>query len=236
MFARLGLGLLLLASAAGAQVYPVAPAGDSRLQTITYDPAQVVQLHATAGYQLTVQLSPDEQVQNVVVGDASGWQVSVNAARNLIFVKPNDIAQPTNMTAFTNVRTYNFELTAAPMATPDMAFSVRFRYSGASGPGQSGEFVDVSAAQRRLSRYKLSGDRLLRPSSISNDGRYTYIVWPKEQDLPATYELAGRGEELLVNGIMRDDVLVIDRVITSLIFRRDRSQARAVLVQPKRKG
>ncbi|MEO5774433.1 MAG: TrbG/VirB9 family P-type conjugative transfer protein [Sphingomicrobium sp.] len=206
------------------------------MQTITYDPAQVVQLRGTPGYQLTVQLSPDEQVQNVAVGDSSGWQVSVNAARNLIFVRPNQTSQPTNMTTVTNVRTYNFELVSTPMPTPDMAFNVRFRYPNATAGGQSNDFVDVSAAQRRLSRYRLSGDRLLRPSSISNDGRYTYIVWPKERDLPATYELAGRGEELLVNGIMRDDVLVIDRVITSLIFRRDRSHARADLLPPKRKG
>lgn len=232
MIARAGLCLLLFASAAGAQlVVPQPTGGDERLQTIAYDPAQVVQLRGTPGYQLTVELSPDEQVQNVAVGDSNSWQVSINAARNLLFVKPTDSAQATNMTAITNVRVYNFELVPSPTATPNMPFNIRFRY--ADGGGQ--EFVDVEAAQRRLSRYRITGDPLLRPDFVRTDGLYTYVTWPKNRDLPATYEIGGRGEELLVNGVMRDDVLVIDRPITRLMFRRDRSHARADYVPMTRK-
>jgi type IV secretion system protein VirB9 len=233
---RAGLIFLCLASSAGAQfAIPQPSGGDERLQTITYDPGQVVALRGTPGYQLTVELSPDEQVQNVAVGNSNAWQVSVNAARNLLFVKPTDGAQTTNMTAITNVRTYNFELVPMPVPSPDMPFNIRFRYAAEGARNAQGEFVDVAAAQRRASRYRITGDRLLRPDSVRTDGLYTYITWPKERDLPATYEIGGKGEELLVNGIMRDDVLVIDRPITRLMFRRDRSHARADLLPPQRK-
>jgi type IV secretion system protein VirB9 len=233
---RAGLILTCLASSAGAQfAIPQPLGGDERLQTITYDPSQVVALRGTPGYQLTVELSPDELVQNVAVGDSTTWQVSTNAGRNLLFVRPTESAQPTNMTAITNVRVYNFELVPQPTPSPDMPFNIRFRYTAEGIRNAQGEFVDVSAAQRRLNRYRITGDPLLRPDSVSTDGLYTYITWPKERDLPATYEIAGKGQELLVNGIMRDDVLVIDRPITRLMFRRDRARARADLLPPPRK-
>ena len=236
MIARLALCLCLFASVTQAQVFPQPSGGDYRLQTVAYDPGQVVQMRGTPGYQITVELSPDEQVQSVAVGDGAAWQISVNAGRNLLFIKPTDSARATNMTVITDVRVYNFELIPMPGPSPDMAYHIKFRFAGPQTQASSSDFVDTSAASRRLSRYRITGDRQLRPASISQDGYNTYIVWPKELDLPATYEFAGRGKELLVNGVMRDDVLVIDRVITHLVFRRDKSVAHAVLLPPKRKS
>jgi type IV secretion system protein VirB9 len=236
VISRAALCLCLFASVAQAQVFPQPTGGDNRLQTVAYDPTQIVQLRGTPGYQITVELSPDEQVQSVAVGDGTAWQISVNAGRNLLFIKPTDSARVTNMTAITDVRVYNFELLPMPGPSPDMAYHIKFRFAGPETRSPTGDFGDMSAATRRLSRYRITGDRRLRPASISHDGYNTYIVWPKELDLPATYEFAGRGQELLVNGVMRDDVLVIDRVITHLVFRRDKSVARAVLLPPKGKS
>ena len=76
-------------------------------------------------------------------------------------------------------------------------------------------------------RYRLSGARALRPSRISDDGIHTYIEWPREAALPAVYSLDERGQESLVNGMMRDDLFVIDAVVRRLVFRIDRDVARA---------
>jgi type IV secretion system protein VirB9 len=60
-------------------------------------------------------------------------------------------------------------------------------------------------------RYRLSGDKELRPSAISDDGRHTYIQWPRDRSLPAVYAIGARPGDL-VNGGMRDDIFVIDSV------------------------
>lgn len=200
-----------------------------------YDPAQIVQLQGAPGYQLTVQLSPDEQVQNVAVGDSGAWQVSVNRAGDHLFVKPLQAEVATNMTVITSVRVYNFELTPLFGPTPDMAWTVRFRYPAPPAEAADSEFVDVSAARRRMSRYRVRGDRLVRPSSVTDDGTHTYVRWPADAPIPAVFEIGAGGEERLVNGAMRGDELVIDGVPGRLRLRIDRHVARVDRLSPRRK-
>ncbi|MEO5973183.1 MAG: TrbG/VirB9 family P-type conjugative transfer protein [Sphingomicrobium sp.] len=226
--------LLALAVPAAAQVRPQPGSGDPRLQTVDYDAAQIVQLQGAPGYQLTVQLSPDEQVQSVAVGDSGAWTVTVNGARDHLFVKPLQADAATNMTVITTVRVYNFELLALPMPAPDMAWNVRFRYPVPQPPAADPDIVDVSAVLRRASRYRISGDRLLRPSSVTNDNRLTYIRWAAAQPIPAVYALAANGEEILVNGGMRGDDYVIEGVAGRLVFRIDRRAAHADRIAAKR--
>jgi type IV secretion system protein VirB9 len=233
------LPFLVLCAAAPVAAQSVDPASspDSRIQVIDYDAGRTVELRVAVGYQVAVELGRDEQAQNIAVGNSAAWQVSVNARRNLVFVKPTQDASTTNMTVFTTLRTYTFELRALPAMTADMPFTIRFR-SAETSPNPALDpngFVDLSAAQRRASRYRVTGDAALKPDSVSHDSQFTYVTWPKERDLPATYEISATGQELLVNGIMRDDVLVIDRVLTKLRFRRDRNMAQAELVQDRRK-
>ena len=221
---------LCLAAPAIGQTAAPASYDDARTQVIDHYAGQTVEVRAAAGYQLTVEFPRDEQVLNIAVGNSNAWQVSVNSRRNLVFVKPNQGAPNTNMTVFTNSRSYNFELRASPILTGDMPFNIRFRTAQATAVDADG-FVTVAARPHPAGLYRVTGEAALRPNSISHDGRFTFVTWPKERDLPATYEIGPTGEELLVNGIMRDDILVIDRVVTKLRFRRDRKLAEAVLVQ-----
>jgi type IV secretion system protein VirB9 len=101
--------------------------------------------------------------------------------------------------------------------------------------GSGGEYVDVSAAARRRSKYRVSGDRQLRPSSVSDDGQHTYISWPKAAEIPAIYGIDRSGNEVLLNGMMgTDDVYVVDGVPLKLTFRMDRHIARAERVYPRK--
>ena len=229
------LAFLLCAASPGLGQTPHIAGADPRAQIVSYTPGQTVELRTAAGYQITVEFDRDEQVQNVAVGNSGAWQVSVNSRRNLIFVKPAEGASNTNMTVFTNLRTYTFELRAMPALTPDMPFNVSFRAPVSEPAVDPAGYIDMSLAERRASHYRITGDPALRPDSVSHDRRFTFVTWPRERDLPATYEVNAAGQEVLVNGIMRNDELVIDRVITMLRFRRDSKKAEAVLVYPKAK-
>lgn len=236
---RLLAALLILtgaSSASEAQVAPQPGAGDPRLQTIDYSEGQVVQLRGAPGYELLVELSPDERVENVAMGDTSAWQVSVAKEGNRLFLKPLVGGIATNMTVVTSVRNYNFDLLSSTQPSSDMPYAIRFQYPSSVAGADDGQFVDVSAVSRRLSRYKVSGDRALQPVQVSDDGSRTYIAWSKYVDIPAVYAIDRSGREVLVNGMMgTDDVFIVDGAPLSLAFRIDGRVAYARRINWKRK-
>ena len=84
---RLALALALLAAPAQAEITPRPGEGDPHLQSVGYDPAEVVALHVTAGFALTVQFAPDERIETVTVGDPGLWTVQANNGINTANVR-----------------------------------------------------------------------------------------------------------------------------------------------------
>lgn len=224
---------LLLGAPAVAQTSP-APIeasaqtpGDPRLRVVPYDPAQVVRLTAATNYQMTVIFSPDERVENVAIGDSEAWQATLNRRGDALFLKPLRSNGVTNMTVITDARVYSFELSAAYGPTADTPYTVRFAYPD----GRSEKAIDAAAAQ--VGRYRLSGARALRPSAISDDGVRTYVEWRAQQTLPAVFAIDERGDEVLLDGHMRDGRYVVDAVHPALLFRLERQSARANRIRPR---
>lgn len=235
-FRRYALAALLAAAPAAAQVAPIPGDGDPHLQSVDYNSGQIVRLRSAPGYQLMIELSPDEEVRSVALGDTGSWQVSSSKGGDRLFIKPTQVGAATNMTVVTSVRVYNFELQALSQAWPDMPYTVQFRYPAARTLAADTQYVDVSAAARRISRFKVGGDRQLRPSSISDDGQHTYIIWPKTAPIPAIYSVDRSGAEVLVNGMMgTDDVYVVDGAPQLLTFRIDRNLAWAERIYPRKR-
>ena len=218
--------LLALAPAAlAAQVRPAPGSGDPRIQTVLYNEDQVVQLQGTPGFQTDVEFASDEAIENVAVGDSAAWQVTPNRRGDHLFVKNLIAGVTTNMTVVTSARTYFFEL--APLASGEMAYTVRFRYPSAPSAAADTPTTGVEG------RYRLSGAHALRPSRIADDGVHTYIEWPHDTSLPAVYALNSAGQETLVNGGMRDGLFVIDGISQRLVFRIDQNVAHADRVAPR---
>ncbi len=213
---------LISAIPASAQVQPEPGDGDPRVQTVSYDEDQVVRLQGAPGFLINIEFAPDEQIENVAVGDSGAWQVTPNRRGDHLFVKPIQGGVTTNMTVVTTARVYLFELTPAFDNVP---FTVRFRYANSAAPLEAD-----SPEPAIVGRYRMSGARSLRPSRIDDDGAHTYIEFPADSALPAIYAVDSRGRETLVNGGMRDGRFVIDGVSSRLIFRIDQHVARAVRV------
>jgi len=224
---------LLISAATAATCQPIAPGGEPRTEIVNYVDGRPVQLRGAVGYQLMVELAPDEQVKNVALGDSDAWQVNVAKQGDRLFLKPIRSGELTNMTVVTSVRTYTFEMDALAVPTQDMPYRVAFRYEAPASPPDGAAYVDVAAATRRFIKYRMTGDRALRPDSVSDDGQHTYISWPASASIPAIYTVGSSGKEMLVNGMMRkDDVYVVDGVWPLLIFRVDRASARAERIFP----
>ena len=215
------LPLLLLAAPVSAQVTPRPGPGDPRIQTVLYDPDQVVVLHVASGYELSVAFAADERIENVAVGDSGAWQVVPNKRGDHLFIKALDGGAATNMTVITDARSYQFELT--PGSGDAAPYAVTFDYARPrmAPPG-------AAAMERVAARYRLHGTRAIRPDAIHDDGQKTYMIWRADQPQPAIFAIDAHGKETLVNGAMRDGRYVVDSVADRLVFRLDRRTASAV--------
>lgn len=220
--------LLVVSSLAGAQVRPTPGAGDPRLQTVNYKNDQIVTIEVQPGYQVLIELAPDEQIQNIALGDSGSWQATASRQGNRIYVKAVQAGADTNMTVMTNARFYGFDLTSSGGGAP-AAYKVSFRYPDEQSGGD-----DVPPV---VGRYHLHGDKALLPERIFDDGRKTYIEWPAAASLPAIFAISDLGRESVANGAMRGTTYVIDDISSHYIFRIDQRSVRAdrYLIQRKRR-
>ncbi|MDT8760293.1 TrbG/VirB9 family P-type conjugative transfer protein [Sphingomonas psychrotolerans] len=200
------------------------PAGTSgsQLRLVEFVPDQITRVQSAPGYQLMIELAPDEHIENVAVGDSGAWQVTANKRGDRLFVKPIQAGVTTNMIVVTDVRVYSFQLEPLFGPQPDMAYAIRFRYPAPAS--------DTPPDAAPAGNYKLGGDGALRPRGMHDDGVHTYIEWAADQALPAIYAVDGKGKESLVNGMMRDGRMVIDSIQRRLVFRIDGRHATAVRV------
>lgn len=206
---------------AAASAPSASAAADPRLLTLPYDPARVFRLNIAPRYQLTVIFSSGEHVENVAIGDSEAWQATLNNQGDALFLKALRTGGPTNMTVITDARVYSFELNPAFAPGPDTPFTVRFTYA------DSAAVPAAPVPQPGIGRYRLGGARPLRPAAISDDGVRTTIEWRPQQILPAVFAIDERGDEILLDGNMRDGRYVIDAVHRTLLFRLEHETARA---------
>lgn len=57
------------------------------------------------------------------------------------------------------------------------------------------------------------------PTLVFDDGRFTYLKFPGNREVPAIFHVLGDGSETLVNTRMEDDLLIVDRVSRRLMLR-----------------
>lgn len=213
--------LLVTAATPGmAEILPQASPGDPRIQTVDYDPDQVVRLGLQMGYTLVIEFAADERIENVAIGDGSGWQVTPNKRGEHLFIKPVAGAADTNLIILTDARRYGFLLTTST-AMGISPYIVRFRYAGI-------DLAPPTVIEETQSRYKLSGAKALLPSAMSDDGVATTIHWPDDRAIPAVYTLDAQGNETLVNGAMRNGAFVVDAIAPRFVFRAGKRKAQAV--------
>jgi type IV secretion system protein VirB9 len=219
--------LLLVGQSAYGQVRPVPGAGDPRLQSILYDPDQVVQLSVASGYQLMVSLAPGERIETVAVGDSAAWQVTPSKRGDSLFVKNIQASSVTNMSIITDARVYNFELLPASGYSGDAAYLVRFTYPASSA-------AQAPLAEAGLFTYRIRGARMIKPSTIDQIGNMTAIEWPADSPMPAVFGVEN-GQETLINGEMREGRYMVAGTPQKLIFRLGKQIAYAIRLSERAK-
>ncbi len=202
---------LLLAVPAQAQM------PDAHVQTVFWDPDQIITVTGAPGWQITVEFAPDERIENVAIGDALAWQVVPNKRARNLFLKPLLKNAATNMTVITDRRRYIFALDTGPRraSTP---WVVRFEYPPPPVVLSEEVFEEQAPAVENLN-YVKSGDAGLLPARIWDDGRMTYFEFAENVAVPAIFIGKPGKNEALVNSTMRGRTVVVQQLGTIFTLR-----------------
>lgn len=230
---RLACSLFMVATGAAAQMPPPIMMDGARIQNLTYIADRVVPLQAAPGFAVVVELADDERIENVVIGNGTGWQVTANQRGDHLIVKPGEGAAATNLVVTSDIRRYVFLLESTKL-TPTTPFVMHFVYPTPAGQTPLGQGpVRAGAAQSTSSTYKLRGDRSLFPAAISDDGQRTTVSWSRTTPMPAMYAVDGQGHEALVNGRMVGSNYVMEGVSSAFVFRLGKAHATATRLTPR---
>ena len=205
---RIAVLLLLAYAPAFAAQAPTPGPRDPHIQTVFYDPDEVVRLTGALGWQIMIEFAPDERIENVSIGDSLAWQVTPNKrARNLV-LKPLSRTASTNMTVITYRRRYAFALATGPRR-PNTPWVVRFDYPR---PVVVAMPEPPPPPQPVLNfAYTRTGDQALLPARVWDDGRMTYFEFAPETSIPAIFAGGPGKDEALVNSAMRGRVVVVQQ-------------------------
>ncbi len=237
----------LLATAVLSLSAPAA-AQDPRIVTRVFEDDQVVTISGKVKVQSTIKFAPDEQIENVAIGDSGAWQVQPNKAQTILFVKPLAVNAKTNMTVVTDKRTYLFDLVASPRNMP--IYVLQFRYPKLEARREQERLAAEAEAKAQAERaeqallepspvevaaaddpfavqdpaklnfdWAAKGDSNLLPSTIYDNGEAVFLTWPQGASIPAILVTNENGEEGPVNFIPRGDTVVLDMVPAQIILR-----------------
>lgn len=239
---RLLLIALLVPTLAMAELTPPKGNLDPHIRIVDYNPMNLVKLSTFYGVSTHVQFADGETIQAVALGDDQAWKVVPR--ENHLFIKPQAKKADTNLTVVTNLRTYQFALVVHPRrpndstawADPNLIFSLTFRYpddeaaktaASAKQLALKAKFNEVKAKLSDAARvgkntdYWVAGSEKISPTAARDDGRFIYLKFTNNRDMPAVYEVDEKGNEALINtNVIDGNTIVVQRLVRRLMLRK----------------
>lgn len=237
---------LLIPALAWAELTPPKGAFDSRVRVVDYNPADVVKLTTFYGVSTHVQFGAKEEIKDVAVGDQQAWDIVPRGSH--LFIKPKAQKADTNVTVVTDKRVYQFALIVEPRnvrdATawrdPNLVFSLSFRYPDeeAARLTAQAKAAEAKAAQTDVKGklaeakkrdenrdYWVAGSEEVSPTAARDDGRFIYLTFSNNRDMPAVYSVDEEGKEALVNTNVEGNEIVVQRMVRKLTLRKGNAVA-----------
>ena len=210
-------------------IYPQKYGSEGRFKSWLYHPNGIYYFTGHYMNPTYIEFAPKEKINTIYSPKPDAWQiVPVN---NRLFLKPIDDDADTTLTVMTNLRTYFFELHAQTPTgpfDPAITFYIKFRYpsgtdakakdSSANGDGSIIQYVvnkgpDLSKAENFNFNYTVSGDYIITPIKIFDDGEFTYFEFrDKNGVMPAILSVDNSGYESIVNFRIVNQYLAVEGV------------------------
>ena len=176
------------------------------------------------------------------------WCVAAQPGGRHLYVKAKSAADaPNNLAVITDRRSHALRFVVLPdgdRQTPVYRLAIRSPKPTATAPSLAERELAALASLRQIppppSAQQIVAERLaakptvvntqyalaegadstdIVPTLVYDDGRFTYLRFPGNREVPAVFHVLGDGSETLVNARMEDDTLVVDRVSRRLMLR-----------------
>jgi type IV secretion system protein VirB9 len=177
-----GLPFAVMTSSVFAQMQ-ASTTTDPRIRSLLYVPDQVVRVRGWVGFHVDLEFEPGESFVTLGGGDLAA--LSYGAYSNHLVLKPKAASVRTNLTVFTNKRTYVIDYWVSG-GRPDplvdeLVYSLRFNYPPIPGPTLPEQITKDLAASpgERFQNvdYWYCGNSLLQPVAVSDDGVHTRLTF-----------------------------------------------------------
>jgi len=215
---------------------------DKRIQYVDYNEGDVVVVRSTPGIGTRIVFDAKETIQDMASGFSDGWEL-VNRA-NILYLKPrsikvssgaegDQIIRPiardwdTNLMVRTDKRLYDFDLhlitsRGSSGVAKGATYRVQFRYPELDlrNVQKSVETNNNLPSTNWLYNMRVApGSEGIAPAAAFDDGRFTYLRFPNNREIPSVFLQASDESESLVNSHMNGDTLVIHRVAPVFVLR-----------------
>ena len=209
-----GMAILLLAllpSAALAEAIPKGGPRDSRVRLATYQDAQVYRLSLSLTHVTTVEFGEGETIRSIIAGDTEGFEIDGVPGGQAFAIKPVARGVHTNVTVYTNRRSYYFNVEETPSPT---FYVVQFRY-----PDTKSRQERAVAAHPPNYNYGASAQTEFTPARVWDDGTFTYFEFARNAPVPAIFRYASGRERTVNTQAARDGVIRVSGVSPQWVLR-----------------
>jgi type IV secretion system protein VirB9 len=199
---------------------------DHRIRSLAYLPDQVIRVRGWVGYHIDLEFEPGESFVTLGGGDLTA--LSYGAYGNHLVLKPRAASVRTNLTVFTNKRTYVIDY-EVERGKPDpiedeLVYSLRFNYPRPPTITPP-ETITKDLAQSPVERFQnldywYCGNAALQPIGVSDDGVHTRIRFASSAELPAIFVQSDDGSESLLNYSIEGRDVVVHRLARHFVLRR----------------
>jgi type IV secretion system protein VirB9 len=182
--------MIFTADTALAEATPRRGPNDPRVRIATYQEGQVFRLNVSLTHVTTIEFGEGKTIRSILAGDTEGFELDGVPGGQAFAIKPLARGVHTNVTVYTNRRSYYF--TVQEVSTPTF-YVVQFHY-----PDEERGPQNTVAAQAPNYNYGASDRTDITPVRVWDDGTFTYFEFGRNAPVPAIFRYAN-GRERTVN-------------------------------------
>ncbi|MFN8683408.1 P-type conjugative transfer protein TrbG [Paracoccus sp. P2] len=228
---------------AAARVEPRREGYYNAIQVYPWSEGALYQVYAAPGQITDIALEHGETLSgegSIAAGDTARWIIGdtesgSGASRRVhVFVKPTREDISTNLVISTDRRVYMIELRAREaLYMPSVSWTYPAQPGGKRQPTVAAPIMPAAAA--RNYRYGLQIEGVSppwRPVSVFDDGRRTYVVFPRgivQGEMPPIFVIGPDGAAQIVNSRSHGNVLIVDRIFAAAELRLGSGQRQQVV-------
>jgi len=194
-----------------AEAIPRSGSNDRRVRIATFQAGQVYRLSVSLTHVTTVEFGIGESIRSIIAGDTEGFEIDGVPGGRAFAIKPLARGVHTNVTVYTNRRSYYFNVEEVSSPT---FYVVQFRY-----PEDNRHPANAIARAAPNYNYGASARTEFTPTRVWDDGTFTYFAFPRNAPVPAIFRYANGRERTVNTAAIEDGIIRVSGVNGQWVLR-----------------